>query len=435
MVISPTPPALQSLMNFLGESPSPYHAVANARQLLNTNGFRELEELDGWPDVTGRCFVVRGGALISWVNLDVDLVRRGVRIVGAHTDSPNLRLKPRPDISNVGWQQWGVEVYGGILANSWLDRDLGLSGRVVLKDGSVRLVLLNRPLARVAQLAIHLDREVNDRGLVLDRQLHLLPLVGLGDLEPGAFRELLAEELGVASTAVVSWDAMLHDVTPPALLGSQGEFIASARIDNLFSCWAALNAQVDAAQRADDGDVSASGGPLTMVALFDHEEIGSSSTTGAAGPLLEAVINRICHASGLDVDGQFRAMAASTCVSADMAHAVHPNYADRHEPQHRPIPNMGPVLKINVSQRYATDSIGAASFAAACADADVPMQTFVSRNSQPCGSTIGPITATRLGINTVDVGCAMLSMHSARELCGSLDGELMRRALASYYVR
>ncbi len=435
MVTSPTPPALQSLLNFLGESPSPYHVVANARQHLITNGFRELEELDGWPDVTGRCFVVRGGALISWVNSDVDLVRRGLRIVGAHTDSPNLRLKPSPDIANVGWQQWGVEVYGGILANSWLDRDLGLSGRVVLKDGSIRLVLLNRPLARVAQLAIHLDREVNDRGLVLDRQLHLLPLVGLGALEPGAFRELLAEELGVISSAVVSWDAMLHDVTPPTLLGLQGEFIASARIDNLFSCWAAINAQVDAAQRADDGDVSASGGPLTMVALFDHEEIGSSSATGAGGPLLEAVINRICHASGLDVDGRARAMAASTCVSADMAHAVHPNYADRHEPQHRPVPNMGPVLKINVSQRYATDAVGAASFAAACAAAEVPMQSFVSRNSQPCGSTIGPITATRLGINTVDVGCAMLSMHSARELCGALDGDLMRRALASYYVR
>ena len=427
--------SLRSLLGYLADSPSPYHAVASAQHVLAGVGFRQLDEHDPWHDVSGRCFVIRGGALIAWVNSDVDLPKRGLRIVGAHTDSPNLRIKPRPDLSSAGWQQWGVEVYGGILANSWLDRDLGLSGRVVLRDGVVRLVRIDRALARVAQLAIHLDRDVNDRGLVLDRQLHLLPLIGLGDLEPGGFRELLSEELGVASDAVVSWDAMLHDLSAPALLGVGDEFIASARIDNLFSCWAAVTALVDAAEAAEASEVMASSGPLTMVALFDHEEIGSSSTTGAAGPLLEVVIDRICHASGVDVDGRARTVAASTCISADMAHAVHPNYADRHEPQHGPVPNGGPVVKVNVSQRYATDAVGAAAFTAACEAVAVPVQMFVSRNSQPCGSTIGPITSTRLGIATVDVGCAMLSMHSARELCGAQDGDLMRRALASYYVR
>lgn len=415
-------------MAYLSASPSPYHAVAAAQQLLVDAGFRQLDERAAWSDVTGRCFVVRGGALLAWVSpVGADPVSDGFRIVGAHTDSPNLRVKPNPDVAAAGWRQLGVEVYGGILSNSWLDRDLGISGRVVTADGTVSLVRIDRPLARVAQLAIHLDREVNEKGLVLDKQLHLTPIVGLGDASVGAFRSLLGGELGIDADGIVSWDVMLHDLTPPALLGFSEELLASARIDNQFSCWAAISALIDSS-------VGGSGA-IRMAALFDHEEIGSSSTTGAAGPLLELVMDRIVHSLGLDVDQRARALSASSCVSSDMAHAVHPNYAERHEPQHRPLPNAGPVVKVNVSQRYATDATSAAIFTEACRAADVPVQTFVSRNSQPCGSTIGPITATRLGIATVDVGCAMLSMHSARELCGAHDADLMRRALGSYYAR
>ncbi len=417
----------ESLFAYLDASPSPFHAVANAMARLIEQGFRELRESDAWTDVTGRCFVVRGGALIAWVASVPDPVTSGFHIIGAHTDSPNLRLKPNASMSNVGYRQVAVEIYGGVLANSWLDRDLGVSGRLIMTDGSSSLVCFNRPVARVPQLAIHLDREVNEKGLVLDKQQHVLPVIGLGAHEGMAFHEWVAAEAGAAVNDVASFDLMLHDLTPAAHLGSSAEFIVSGRIDNLFSCWAGIESVVAVAPTA--------GGAIPMVALFDHEEVGSSSTTGAAGPLLEIVLDRVGHALGLDVDQRARSLNASSCLSSDMAHAVHPNYADRHEPGHRPLPNHGPVLKVNVNQRYATDAVSAARFRAACASVDVPVQVFVSKNSQPCGSTIGPITATRLGIETVDVGCAMLSMHSARELCGAYDPALYVRALTSYLQR
>jgi aspartyl aminopeptidase len=413
-----------SLLTMLAASPSPYHAVDTLSARLQAAGFRRMHESDPWTDVTGRCWVIRSGALIAWDATDPQPSSAGFHIIGAHTDSPNLRIKPNAAASNFGYRQIAVEIYGGALNNSWLDRDLGISGRLILADGSIALVKVDRAIARVTQLAIHLDREVNEKGVILDKQLHVLPIAGLGSHEGNAFETWIAGQAGVDPSAVQAHDLMFHDLTPPGLLGLDQEFVVSARIDNLFSCWAAVEA-ICAQPAPTDGRIA-------MVALFDHEEVGSSSTTGAGGPLLEIVISRINAALGLDADRAARAMNASSCVSSDMAHAVHPNYADRHEPGHRPVPNAGPVLKVNANQRYATSAIGAARFRAACALVDVPVQTFVSRNSQPCGSTIGPITATRLGIETIDVGCAMLSMHSARELCGAADVELYLRALTSY---
>jgi aspartyl aminopeptidase len=429
--------AVSDLLSYLSISPSPYHAVAAAATRLQAAGFQELDAHLPWSrtDMTGCGYVVRGGALLAWdASGDVDPIAKGFRIVGAHTDSPNLRVKPNPDVTSAGYRQLGVEVYGGILSNSWLDRDLGLSGRLVLRDGSVVLVNVERPLARVTQLAIHLDREVNDKGLLLDKQLHLSPIIGLGSMSDGDLRTFVAKAAGVKSKDVVTYDLMLHDLNAPTLLGLDEEFIVSARIDNLFSAWAATTAL------AAGSSVSAKKKPskirgrgaIPVIALFDHEEVGSESTTGAAGPMLERVLERIIAAFDASVEGRARALGASSCVSADMAHAVHPNYVERHEPGHRPLPNGGPVLKVNANQRYATDAVTAALFAGACSAADVPMQTFVSRNNQPCGSTIGPITATRLGIDTVDVGCAMLSMHSAREMCGASDASYFLRALQSY---
>ena len=410
-----------SLFSFLQRSPSPFHAVHTASEQLRAANFIEIDQKDDWANAPRRGFTYRGGAIVAWVTPKNVKPNSPVRIIGAHTDSPNLRLKPEPDVSSVGWRQLGVEVYGGILSNSWLDRDLGLSGRVVLADGATRLALIDRPLARVAQLAIHLDREVNDKGLVLDKQQHLTPLWGLSHDTATPFREWLATEIGASTDEIVAGDLMFHDLTPPTLLGVDNEFIASARIDNLFSAWCAIQALLAVESEKVDA--------ITMVALFDHEEVGSDSTTGAGGPILESTLARLCGAFGVD---QHRSVAGSTCLSADMAHAVHPNYVDRHEPGHRPVPNGGPVLKINASQRYATDATTAAVFRAACERAKVPMQLFVSRNNMPCGSTIGPITATRLGIATVDVGCAQLSMHSARELCGAKDVDYFLRALRSY---
>jgi aspartyl aminopeptidase len=416
--------SVRSLFAYLHASPSPYHAVANAAARLEEAGFRRLDERAQWGAAPGGCFIERGGAMVAWRSPMGAAPSSGFRIVGAHTDSPNLRVKPHPDTGAMGWQQLAVEVYGGALVNSWLDRDLGLSGRLVTRDGRSVLVLLDEPLARVPQLAIHLDRDVNDRGLVLDKQLHLVPVWGLGPVEPGTFLAFVATAAGLDVDEVAGWDLMLHDLTPPSLLGREQELIASARLDNLCSSWAAVTALLE---HADDSDQTA------VACLFDHEEVGSESATGAAGPLLETVLERLVVARGGSGDDRFRAFAASSCVSADMAHAVHPNYPERHEPGHRPLPNGGPVLKVNANQRYATDAVTAALLARACDAAGVPLQVFVSRSSMPCGSTIGPLTAGRLGIPTVDVGCAQLSMHSARELCGAEDPAMLVAALAAYF--
>jgi aspartyl aminopeptidase len=412
------------LLAFIAASPSPYHAVATAAARLEAAGFKPLDEAEAWDDVGGARYVVRGGALVAWRVPDEAPPHAGFRLVGAHTDSPNLRLKPHPDTGNVGWRQLAVEIYGGVLLNSWLDRDLGLSGRLALRDGSVRLVLVDRPLARVPQLAIHLDRDVNERGLVLDRQAHLAPVWGLGPADEGQLLRLVAAEAGVDAGDVVGFDLMLHDLTPPARLGADRELIASARLDNQFSCWAGIEALTAG---ADPG-----GEVVPVVCLFDHEEVGSASTTGAAGPLLETVLDRLVTARAGTVEDRHRALARSVCVSADMAHAVHPNYPERHEPGHRPRPNAGPVLKVNTNQRYATDATTHAAFTSACERAGVPWQVFVSRSNIPCGSTIGPLTATRLGIPTVDVGCAQLSMHSARELAGAADPAYLVAALGAF---
>jgi aspartyl aminopeptidase len=418
----PRPP-LDGLLAYLRSSPSPYHAVAEAATRLDDGGFQRLDERASWDAAPDRAYVVRGGALVAWQRAAGLPAHAPFRVVGAHTDSPNLRLKPRPDTGAVGWRQLAIEVYGGALVNSWLDRDLGLSGRLVLRDGSVRLVVVEEPLARVPQLAIHLDREVNDRGLVLDRQVHLAPVWGLGAPRPGELHELVAAAAGVAPADVVAGDLMLHDLTPPTRLGSERELLAGARLDNLVSCWAAIHALCSAAV----ADATA------IAALFDHEEVGSESAAGAAGPLLEAVVERLVTQAGGGVDDRHRAIAGSMCISADMAHAVHPSYVERHEPGHRPLPNAGPVLKVNANQRYASDALTGAGFVAACEAAGVPHQVFVSRNNVPCGTTIGPLTATRMGIATVDVGCAQLSMHSARELCGADDPGMLAAALSAFY--
>jgi aspartyl aminopeptidase len=419
---------LDDLLAFLHAASSPYHAVDEAAQRLTKAGFNEVADTDQWkPSIASKStFVRRGGALIAWrPPTRKQGWRNGVRIIGAHTDSPNLRVKPIPEVDSAGYTQVGVEVYGGVLNNSWLDRDLGVSGRLVMRDGSSTMVKIDEGIARVSQLAIHLDREVNEKGLVLDKQLHLVPLTGLvASAGPGkTFMQFVCDQADVDADDVVGHDLMFHDVTPPALVGIAKEFIASARIDNLFSCWASVRALID----------SEAGRHGQLVALFDHEEVGSSSTTGAAGPLLERVLQRVMHGAGLSIDEQAAALAGSSCVSSDMAHAVHPNYADRHEPQHRPLPNGGPVIKSNANQRYASTADTAALFRTACESANVPVQVFVSKNSMPCGSTIGPITATRLGIDTVDVGCAMLSMHSARELCGAADAELLTAGFLAYF--
>jgi aspartyl aminopeptidase len=418
---------LSDLLTYLGASPTPYHAVANAISRLP--GFTRLDEKASWNDLSpGRYYVVNEDAALVAFVLPPARPVRGFRIVGAHTDSPNLRLKPRAEYQKDGYRQLGVEVYGGVLLNSWLDRDLALAGRVLVRDGATvasRLVRLDKPRVRVAQLAIHLDREVNDKGLVLNRQEHLAPILGLGAPDHDELGAMCALALGVDPASIVTIDLMLYDTLAPALGGAKDELLFSARLDNLASCHAAIAALAEAGPQ---GDV------VPLAALFDHEEVGSQSATGAESAFLPRVLTRLVHATGGGPDDVARAMAGSMCVSADMAHAVHPNYADRHETRHKPVINGGPVLKVNSQQRYATSGRTAAVFAELCRAAEVPLQHYAHRTDLPCGSTIGPITATLLGIPTVDVGNPMLSMHSCRELAGTKDPELMTRVLARFYA-
>ena len=412
---------LDDLRAYLDASPSPFHAAESATSLLGSAGFTEVSDRADWSDLPANGFVRRDGGVVAWRTPDGLTADAPFRLAGAHTDSPCLRVKPRPDQSHFGWKQLNVEVYGGILNNSWLDRDLGVAGRLTMPDGSHVLVNIDEPIARVPQLAVHLDRGVNTDGLTLDPQQHLCPVWGVGLSQPGEFAGWIAERAGTDLPAF--WELCLYDVQPAAVIGADRSLLASGRLDNLLSCWAAIDAIVT----AEPTDA------VAMIVLNDHEEVGSSSTTGAGGPLLERVLERHVAARGGDRDALLRSLASSSCVSADNAHAIHPNYADRHDTEHFPIVNAGPAIKINSNQRYATSSTTAAAFRRACEAADVPFQLFVSRNNMPCGSTIGPITATRLGIDTVDVGVPQLSMHSARELCGTADPVSLAGALRASF--
>ncbi len=398
----------------LDASPTPYHAVQTAVAELETSGFTEVDA-SGSVRAEGRHYWCEGGALVAWAGSPAHATDSGIRAIGAHTDSPNLRIKPNPDSGIGGWRQLGVEIYGGVLLNSWLDRDLGLAGRVAVRgsDGpEAHLFRDDRPILRVPQLAIHLDEDIRSKGLLLNKQRHMAPVWGLGTDGP-TFVEYLAAHLGVDGDDVLGWDVMAHDLTPASLGGLDDEFLISARIDNQLSCFLAVDALIAVAENP--------GPRLPMICLFDHEEVGSVSSTGAASPLLGRVLDRIGASLGADAEATARSRADSLVISADGAHATHPNYADRHEPDHQISVNGGPVLKVNVNQRYATDALTAAAFRLACEAAEVPHQTFVTRTDLACGSTIGPATAGQLGIPVVDVGCPQLAMHSAREMAGSAD--------------
>jgi aspartyl aminopeptidase len=417
------------LREFISKAPSPFHATAEVARRLAAAGFAPASA-DGSRDGGGRReYLVRDGTVLAWHVPGTATAATPVRIIAAHTDSPTLKLKPRPDAGAGGWLQAGVEVYGSPLWNSWLDRDLGLAGRLVLRDGSVVLVAVDQPLLRIPQLAHHLDREVNDRGLKLNPQQHLRPVWGIGQVRQGELIELLADQAGVGAADVLAHDLVLQDVAAPVPIGRNGELMAAPRLDNLSSVHAGLAGFLTATGA---GSPEVRAGPILVFAAFDHEEVGSRSATGAAGPLLENVLRHIWPALGAGQLPDGPAITESCCLSADAMNAVHPNYLDLYDPDHRVIPNEGPALKVNANQNYASDAIGAAAWARVCQQADIPSQVFVSRNDVRCGSTIGPIIATRLGIRTVDVGMPVLSMHSARELCGSADPGYLAAACAAF---
>ena len=419
-----TPDYITDFSAFLQASPSSYHAAAEVARRLDAAGFTRLSESDNWIDAAERCYIVRDGAVIAWSQPANAGPTTPFRILGAHTDSPGFKLKPKPTIGAHGWLQAGVEVYGGPLQNSWLDRELELAGRLVTRDGVEHLVRTG-PFLRIPQLAVHLDREVNN-GLTLDKQRHLTPVFGVGDAAEADLLAHLASLAGLRAADVAGYDILTADTNPPATFGLGQELFAGGRLDNLTSVYAGLRALILTSEHTT--------GPISVLAAFDHEELGSQSRSGASGPLLDDILTRIGAGLGASVSERLQAYAESWCLSADAGHAVHPNYPERHDPANAPILGGGPLLKINANQRYATDAHGAALWARTCAQAGVEYQEFVSNNTVPCGSTIGPLTATRLGIRVVDVGVPLLSMHSARELCHVNDPQALAAAIAAFFA-
>ncbi len=386
-------------------------------QRLRAAGYIELSETDRWPATPGRYFTVRAGSLIAW-NSPEHGGHTPFRIIGAHTDSPNLRVKQHPAREVAGWQLVALAPYGGAWLNSWLDRDLGISGRLSVRDGSDHLVRIDEPILRVPQLAIHL---AEDRAAVkLDPQRHINAV--WGDGRSPDFLGYVAQRAGVELRDVLGFDLMTHDLAPSAVTGLGNEFVSAPRLDNQASCYAGLEALIAAK----------AGRHLPVLVLFDHEEVGSTSDHGAQSDLLITVLERITLAAGGDREDFLRRLTASTLASADMAHATHPNYPDRHEPGHQIAVNAGPVLKVQPNLRYATDGRTAATFALACDQAGVALQRYEHRADLPCGSTIGPMSAARTGIPTVDVGAPQLAMHSARELMGARDVASYAAALTAF---
>ncbi|MBF6124890.1 M18 family aminopeptidase [Nocardia brasiliensis] len=424
MPVSSTAATATGLCAFVDESPSPFHVCRTVAAELEAAGFTRLAEADPWPaDGAGKHFVVRGGSLIAWAGADAAGVTP-FRVVGAHTDSPNLRVKQHPDLASAGWQLVGLEPYGGAWLNSWLDRELGISGRLSVRDGDAvreKLVRIDDPILRVPQLAIHLSDD--RKGVALDPQRHVNAVWGVGR-EPRSFLEFVAEHADLDPTAVLGWELMTHDLAPSRIVGRDLDLVSAPRLDNQGTCYAGLQAFLAA--------VAAPGAAIPVLVMFDHEEVGSQSDRGAQSDLLPRVLERIVLTRGGDRTEYLASLAGSVVASGDMAHATHPNYPERHEPAHRIEVNGGPVLKVNQNLRYATDAAGAGAFALACAQAGVPLQRYVHRADLPCGSTIGPMTAAGTGITTVDVGAAQLAMHSAREVMGAADVPAYAAALAAF---
>lgn len=415
------------LLDFLKNSPSPFHATQSMCTALQAAGYQALDERETWQlEPQGRYYVTRNDSSIIAIQLgESDPVKHGIRMVGAHTDSPCLKVKPQPELSKHSYWQLGVEVYGGVLLSPWFDRDLSLAGRVTFQsDGQLhsRLIDFKQAIASIPSLAIHLNREANS-GWAINPQTELPPILAQvhGDDHPD-LRALLAQQLldehGLSDINILDYELCFYDSQPAALIGLQRDFIAGARLDNLLSCYAGLEALL----KSDSQHTQ-------VLVCTDHEEVGSNSACGADGPFLEQVLRRVLGSQEAFV----RCIQHSLLISADNAHGIHPNYADKHDGNHGPLLNQGPVIKINANQRYATNSETSSFFKLLCQAVDVPVQSFVTRTDLGCGSTIGPITAGQLGIQTIDIGVPTFAMHSIRELAGSQDLGYLIKVLLAFY--
>lgn len=413
----------EDLAEFVLASPSSYHAAETVALRLEGEGFVRLNEADEWPTQAGGKFVVvRDGAVIAWAVPADASATTPTHVLGTHTDSPGFKIKPNVGVTAFGWREASVEVYGGPILSSWFDRELRVAGRLALADGTVTLAATG-PLLRIPNLAIHLGRDPE-----IDKQTQTQPVWGLDSGETSSLLSELAGAAGVTADDIRGFDLFLADGDPGQIFGQNDVFLASGRLDNLASTFAGLVALPAATTTQSEG------APIAMFGAFDHEELGSASRSGAAGPFLEVVLDRVYANLGASVDDRGRAMANSWHLSSDVGHSVHPNFAGKHDPNVKPVLGSGPILKINANQRYATDAPGTAAWLGWAAAAGVATQDFVSNNSVPCGSTIGPITAARLGIRTIDVGIPILSMHSARELAGVSDLYDLARIVERFFA-
>ena len=429
----------KGLLQFLQQSPTPFHAVSNMAMLLDEAGFQRLDSSNSWSlDKNSRYYVCRNdSALIAFKTGAADLPDSGFRIAGAHTDSPCLKIKPQADVSSQGYAQLGVEVYGGALLHPWFDRDLSIAGRVNYQnaDGSLSSILvdLKDPVAFIPSLAIHLDNKAND-GRLINKQKELPPiLLQLDADEEFNFEDYLLEYLQTESGcldagAILSYELLLYDTQAPALVGLLKQFISSARLDNLLSCYVALHSLIKSKDET-----------ASVLVCNDHEEVGSVSASGAEGPFLKSILQRMLESEdqseGSSAASFDRAIQNSVLLSVDNAHGVHPNFPDKHDIAHSPMLNAGPVIKINANQRYASNSESIALLKSICNRLHISHQSFVMRSDMACGSTIGPITSALLGISTVDIGIASFAMHSIRESAGIADVESMGTLIQTFFER
>ncbi|MFT7687197.1 MAG: aspartyl aminopeptidase [Candidatus Azotimanducaceae bacterium] len=418
----------QQLLDFIESSPSPFHAVTSMSSRLIEAGFSQIFEEATWSLSPGKYFVTRNGSsIVAFIKGNDDITESGFRMVGAHTDSPCLKVKPNPEMIRDQYLSLGVEVYGGVLLNPWFDRDLSLAGRVSFENDQMevtsRLINFKRAIGTIPSLAIHLDREANT-GRTINPQKDIPPLllINTGETKQ-TIDEILrsqieAEHPEVSVKQILAHELSFFDTQSPALLGINEEFIASARLDNLLSCYIGLSALLNAGEKVS-----------TLLVCNDHEEVGSTSAEGAQGPLLKSILERLIP----DNEQRYRSISKSMMISADNAHGIHPNFPDKHDVNHGPLLNKGPVIKINANQRYATNSETTAYFKFLCTKANVPTQSFVVRSDMACGSTIGPLTAKEIGIRTLDIGVPTFGMHSIRELAGSDDTGYLLKALSAFY--
>lgn len=423
----------KDLIDFIYDSPTSFNAVNTSKKILNKNGFEELRLNEKWKlRIGGKYYITKNSsALVSFVINSDNIEKEGFRIISSHSDSPSFRIKPNAEMSAENtYLKLNTECYGGPILNTWLDRPLGIAGRVVVKGYSVlrpleKIININKPICIIPNLAIHMNRTIND-GYSLNKQKDMLPLVGLlnESLEKDNFLlNTLSKELNISNEDIIDFDLFLYEFEKGSLIGKNEEFISSSRLDNLSMAHASIHAITNT-----NGKYG-----INLVSLFDNEEVGSSTKQGADSNMLVNILEKICLSLGKDREEFFNTLYSSFMISADLAHAVHPNISEKHDPTNRPIMGGGPVIKINANQSYTSDAYSISIYKNICKEANVSYQEFVNRSDERGGSTIGPISSTHIDIPSVDIGSPILAMHSIRELGSVEDHYSIYKTFSKFY--